>query len=101
MLRGRLAHIVQGSARQRLKSNAGSAPRERAADDDLDVEVASTNLCKNFQTVHARHFDVEQDQVGVQPLHGLKTGRTVRGHTHEFYIRARAQDGAQQTTHHR
>ena len=77
---GRLLQEVERTALERLDRGLDAAV---AADhDDHDVWILGTQPVQNVETVHGRHLDVEEDEVGGLFGIGRQRGRPVLGVPH-------------------
>ena len=70
ILRAGLGDVVGGAAGEGFDGDAGAARGEGAAHDDGDAAIAAADAGEDFEAVHAGHFDVEQDEVGMEALEG-------------------------------
>jgi hypothetical protein len=91
----RLADDVDGAHAQCLDSRRRARLGERA-DDDGRNRVVLPELPQEAQAVHARHLDVERDDIGLVLQDHLPRLAGVSGATHDLEVVVRAQGIAQQ-----
>ena len=64
---GRLGHEVDGAESQRIEGDVGTQLRQRGAHDHRDRPQAH-QIGEERETVHARHLDIQCQDIGVERL---------------------------------
>ena len=77
---------VDGARLQRLHQGFGAFLRERRAHDNRDRALRH-NLPQEGDAVHARHFDIERDDVGQVVLNTLRRDEGVGRRAHDADVR--------------
>ena len=78
-----LGDDAHGTGGQGVKGGLGAAFRQGGADDDRGG-VLGHDLAQEGKAIHARHFDVEDQDVGPQALHLLQGKQRVGGRGHHL-----------------
>ena len=77
-------HVVRRAERQRVERDLGAARGERREHDHGQAGPALADLRQRREPVHHRHRDVEDHDVGVQPLDVDQGDRAVGGHADDL-----------------
>lgn len=93
----RLGHDVDRATLQSTKGNVAVGAGQSGADHDRDG-IFAHDLAQEGQTVHPRHLDVEQDDVGPARGHFLHGDQWIGGRDHVHALRA--EHGADHLPHH-
>ena len=79
-----LGDVVGGAAGESFDGDAGAARGEGAAHDDGDAAIAAANAGEDLEAVHAGHFDVEQNEVGMEAFEGGEPASPLDGGGGDF-----------------
>ena len=96
---GGLRGIIRRAESQGLQRRGGSVLRQCAEHDDRQLRIELPNLGEGLQPVHAGHFDVERDDVGLELRNLDQRGFPALGRTHQFRACVAAENLSQHRAH--
>ena len=95
----RFGNIIRSAAGKGLDGDAPSALGERAAHDDRHAEPTTAKLAQSRESIHDRHLDVEQDQIGTKILEQAQCGFPVCGSANDLEVGSDANHRTQEIPH--
>ena len=79
----RFRHEIERAERERFQGKRGAFLGVRADDDDGNAMLAR-DLAKHFDAVHARHFEIERDDMRAQLLDFAQPDQAIHRRAHDL-----------------